>query len=111
MKKRTLVITVLFILIVLTNFAQERSSFQYLSPIPDSKLHSRTTNIIFSHDEAVDGFSLDKNLIRVTGSVSGNHDGEFILSGDDRTIIFKPYNKFAAGEQVIVSLNSGIKTI
>ncbi|MCW8805253.1 MAG: aryl-sulfate sulfotransferase, partial [Ignavibacteriaceae bacterium] len=86
------------------------SSFQYVSPKPDSKLNSRQTNIIFSCPENIDGFSLDKNLVRVIGATSGYHDGEFILSDDNKTILFNPYRQFDAGEEVSVSLNSGIKT-
>jgi len=111
MKLSTLTPIIISILLIpVSIFAQTESSFQYISPKPDSKLNSRQTNIIFSCPDNIDGFSLDKNLVRVIGSTSGLHDGEFILSDDNKTILFNPYRQFDAGEEVSVSLNSGIKT-
>jgi hypothetical protein len=111
MKLSTLTIILISILLIpVSTLAQTKSSFQYISPKPDSKLNSRQTNIIFSCPENIDGFSLDKNLVKVIGATSGYHDGEFILSDDNKTILFNPYRQFDAGEEVSVSLNSGIKT-
>jgi hypothetical protein len=103
-------VIILFLFISFQGISQETASLQYLSPVPGSELNSRETNIIFNCVEEIDGFSLTKNLINVNGSISGIHDGEFILSGDAKTILFNPYTSFAAGETVTVSLNSGIKT-
>ena len=105
-------VLILILLIPVSIIAQVQSSFQYISPLPDSKLHSRQTNIIFSHKNFIDQSTLIKdNVIRVTGSQSGIHSGEFILSDDGKTILFKPDELFAPGETVTVTLNSGIKTV
>jgi len=107
-------LSVLFtILLLSTNIeAQEESTFQYLSPLPGSKLLSRETNIIFGHKNYIDQSTLTKdNLIKVIGSQSGFHYGEFILSDDRKTILFSHNDLFAPGETVTVTLNSGIKTI
>ena len=107
-------LSVLFtILLLSTNIeAQEESTFQYLSPLPGSKLLSRETNIIFSHKNYIDQSTMIKdNLIKVIGSQSSIHNGEFILSDDGKTILFNPYELFAPGETVTVTLSSGIKTI
>ncbi len=103
-------IIVLIFLMPYKVIAQELISFQYISPVQGSKLNSRETNIIFSCSENIDGFSLNKKLINVTGSLSGIHDGELIMSNDNKTIIFKPFTPFAAGEEVTVSLMRGLKT-
>jgi len=103
---------VLILLIPVSIIAQVQSSFQYISPLPDSKLHSRQTNIIFNHENFIDHSTLIKdNLIKVAGSQSGNHGGKIILSDDGKTILFIPDELFAPGETVTVTLNSGIKTV
>ncbi len=92
--------------------AQQESSFQYVSPLPDSKLLSRETNIIFSHTDFIEQSSLNaEDLLQVIGSKSGKHLGDLILSDDGKTVVFNPYKPFAAGETVTVTLNQGIKTL
>ena len=104
-----------FVVLVFINssiIAQEELTFQYISPIPDSKMHSRETNIIFSHKEFIDASSLNKiNLIQVTGSQSGSHSGNLVLSDDGKTILFNPDESFAASETVTVTLSPGLETI
>ncbi|RKY97628.1 MAG: hypothetical protein DRQ13_04450 [Ignavibacteriae bacterium] len=93
-------------------FAQQESAFQYVSPLPDSKLLSRETNIIFSHTDFIEQSSLNaEDLLQVIGSKSGKHLGDLILSDDGKTVVFNPYKPFAAGETVTVTLNQGIKTL
>lgn len=113
MKTRNLHFTFfLFLSISISIFAQEKSSFQYISPLPDSKLLSRETNIIFSHSELIDQSSLlTENVISVIGSQSGTHAGELILSDDNKTVLFNPDLPFDAGETVTVTLFEGIKTL
>jgi hypothetical protein len=45
------------------------------------------------------------------GTESGWVSGELILSTDDKTVIFKPYQKFAPGETVTVNIANGIRTV
>ena len=105
--------TLAFVSILITSlYPQEISHFQYKSPVPNSKLLSRETNIIFSSADLIDPSSLkDNNLIRVIGSESGIHTGKLILSDDNKTIVFNPDKPFAAGEKVTVTMNQGIKTL
>ncbi|MHA2100658.1 MAG: aryl-sulfate sulfotransferase [Candidatus Kariarchaeaceae archaeon] len=46
-----------------------------------------------------------------TGSISGKHQGSLVLSDDQRTIIFKPFNMFIRGETVYVHYKGGINNI
>ena len=113
MKKiTTLIVIILSIIFIVSLYPQETSHFIYKSPIPGSKLLSRETNIIFSSNDFIDQNNLtDKSIINVVGSKSGIHTGKLILSDDNKTILFKPDIRFAAGETVTVTLNEGIKTL
>jgi hypothetical protein len=112
MKKILLLVSMILLVSVfpLTSLAQT-NSFQYISPKPSSILVSLKTNIILKYGEVIDRNTLDKSLIIVEGSNSGIHSGELLLSDDNRTIIFNPENVFDPGENVTVTLKSGIKTI
>lgn len=84
--------------------------FHFVSPRPHSILNSRGTNIIVRQGSKIDRSSADVSLLTVKGSGSGIHTGTFVLSDDDKTLLFTPFNAFAPGETVTVSLSSGIKT-
>lgn len=86
-------------------------SFEYVSPINNSKLVSLKTNIILRCDNNVDPTSLSQNEFSVTGSISGVHNGTVKLSDDNRTILFIPSVAFSANENVTVKVSSGIKTV
>ena len=113
MKKLNLLYCLIILLLISNiSISQEQSSFQYVSPKPNSTLVSKETNIIFLSADLIDQKSLaDKNMIRVVGSESGIHTGKLILSDDNKTIVFNPNKPFAAGESVTVQLNKGIKTL
>ena len=84
--------------------------FQYLFPVPNSKLNSVKTTIIIKLGEALNGNGFENCLI-VSGSKSGIHDGEMNLLENNRTLTFKPYKPFAEGELVTVKSNKGLKTV
>jgi len=88
----------------------EVKNFEYISPIPNSGYCSPQTNIILRQGEFIDESTLNKNLINITGSESGNHIGILFLADDEKTIIFNPNNSFNEGETVTVKLKKGIKT-
>ena len=90
--------------------AQQETSFQYVSPKPNSIMVSNETNIILRHENKLQESSIIQNLINVVGSVSGTHTGDFILTDDDQTIVFNPHKAFANNEIVSVSVQQGIKT-
>ena len=84
--------------------------FQYLFPVPNSKLNSVKTTIIIRLEEALIGNGFE-NCLTVSGSKSGIHNGEMNLLENDRALTFKPYKPFAEGEIVTVKSNNSLKTI
>ncbi len=81
--------------------------FQYLSPVPGSKLNSKETNIIIKPGNEFDkSYIARPSSITVTGNKSGIHRGKIILAEDNRTLIFKSYEKFTNSETVTVQLNN-----
>ena len=100
-------------LIVLTPsiFAQQSSTslYQFLSPVPNSKMILPETNIIIREGSIIDEATLANNRLTVVGSISGEHQGSSILSDDQRTIIFKPFIVFSRGETVYVYYSGGMK--
>ena len=85
-------------------------NYQFISPIPGSSLHLPETSIIIRQGDSIDRSTLANNKLEVTGSRSGIHQGDLILSSDTKTLIFKPYNPFIFGEEVIVKLGNGVLT-
>ena len=62
--------------------AQNNHPYQYISPKPSTIVVSNKTNIILKHSEHINAATLPGDLIKVVGSKSGVHPGEFILSDD-----------------------------
>jgi arylsulfate sulfotransferase len=86
--------------------------FQYISPLPSSKLNSTETNIIIRFGKAYEESQLKEGSpLRVIGSKSGQHNGNIILAENNNTLIFRPYKQFADGEIVTVELDENIKTV
>ena len=96
---------------VFTSVQVQATEFQYLSPKPSSTMVTPETNIILRNVLELNSATLSNDLIIVEGTKSGLHDGELILSDDDKTIVFNLYNAFANDETVNVRLRKGIKTI
>ena len=86
------------------------NKFQYLSPVPGSRLNSPETNIIIRYGNAFSNNNIANNL-SVVGNKSGQHEGKIILAENGRTLIFKPENKFADGEVVTIKLGNDLQTI
>ena len=84
--------------------------YQFISPLPGSKLIMPENNIIIRQGDIVDPTTIKEVSIEVVGSISGLHSGEFFLSDDMRTLIFIPLIHFTPGEKVNVKLYSGIYT-
>ena len=65
MKKLNLLYCLIILLLISNiSISQEQSSFQYVSPKPNSTLVSKETNIIFLSADLIDQSSLaDKNII------------------------------------------------
>jgi len=111
---RTLKYLLLFILLF-AGFSSAQDSnieqYQYISPLPDSKLIMPESNIIIRQGDFIDQSTIKKSLIQVVGSISGVHPGDFFLSDDMRTLIFIPSIHFTKGEKVKVELKDGISTM
>lgn len=75
----------------------------YVEPVRDAKYVSINNNIIIGFDERIKSSDLS-SMITVTGSVSGIHTGEIILTPDKKKLIFKPHQPFAMNETVEVIL-------
>jgi hypothetical protein len=105
----------LFFILLLASLTSAQDSniekYQFISPLPDSRLIMPETNIIFRQGDTIDPTTIKELSIKVIGSISGLHPGEFFLSDDMRTLIFIPSLHFTPGEKVNVKLYSGIYTI
>jgi hypothetical protein len=110
----------LILILILFHFASANSSlaqvtnindYQYISPLHGSSMNLPECNIIIREGDLINRSSISsKNIIEVTGSKSGRHKGEIILSSDSRTLIFDSYEPYERGEEIKVSFNDGIST-
>ena len=82
----------------------------YVSPVPDSKYITPSSNIIIRSDENLSETTIQNGLFDVVGSSSGKHEGRAILSDDRRTVLFQPEVPFSLGETVRVSLIHGFQS-
>ncbi len=92
-------------------YAQNSNPYQYISPRPGSIMVSAETNIIVRHSNVIDPAALSDQLIIVEGSTSGIHTGEFLLSDDNKTLVFNPDIAFVTNEVVKVLLMEGGLTL
>jgi hypothetical protein len=87
--------------------AKSVGDFEFVSPVPGAKYVTNETTIIIRPRADFSSLGLEKELsFTVTGSVSGSHTGEIILSDDGRTVIFEPHTPFSSGERVSVMITS-----
>ena len=115
-KQRTLFVMIILFSILMSienSFSQQNklNSYQYISPISGSSMILPETNIIIRERNKIDEATLINNNLTVIGSISGKHQGSLVLSDDQRTIIFKPFEMFVRGETVYVNFYGGIKNI
>lgn len=90
--------------------AQKPESVQYISPVHNSILNPRSSQIIIRPGEYLDESSLRKpDLIIVNGSENGRYTGRVVLSDDKKTVIFKPDHLFNPEEIITVTFNPGLK--
>ena len=104
-------VSILLLIVTSLCFPQNShvSSYQFISPVPNSSMLLPETNIIIREGNLINASSLfETNIIKVIGSSSGTHTGTLILSDDGKTIIFKPHEKFSYGETINFRYNNGI---
>jgi hypothetical protein len=86
------------------------ASIRYHSPMNGAEYIPPQTNIIARLNGPIEASSIHTPLLfEVSGAASGRHDGDVILSDDQKTVIFKPRTPFLAAETVIVTLNRGLR--
>ncbi len=101
---------ILMLLILTVSLLANNGGYQFISPVPGSTNNTRESTIIIKQGSFIDASSLNGNVVSVKGSLSGEITGETILSSDNKTIIFKPHNKFKPSEEVTVHVGNSIRT-
>jgi len=86
--------------------AQIIEDFLYTSPRENAKCIKPEQDIILKTSTPIDPESLRPGLLSVSGEESGKHTGNWMLSEDGKTCIFRPEKNYTSGEKVFVSLNS-----
>ena len=108
---RNAVIMLIAVMLVMTiggPVCAESSSeiFRYLSPRPDARFVMPQSTLIFRPGDGLDRFGPAwTSSMKVSGSVSGAHEGRWITADDSRTVIFRPDRGFDLGETVVVSFD------
>jgi|WetSurMetagenome_2_1015567.scaffolds.fasta_scaffold06481_4 hypothetical protein len=100
--------TMIFLLQLFLTGMLTANTVQYISPLPNSKYNSESTNIIIGYTGILNQSIVNTTEIKVIGTTSGIHTGKIILAEKNTKIIFKPDKPFAFGEKVTVS---GVKNI
>ena len=93
-------------------FAQSQSSrptIEYHFPMDGSKYVPGNTPIILRPTAPIPLAVADNTLV-VTGTMTGRHDGNLVLSDDGRTLIFTATDPFESGERVSVNMGTGNST-
>ncbi|MCB0711487.1 MAG: aryl-sulfate sulfotransferase [Ignavibacteriae bacterium] len=86
------------------------TQFEFMAPLPDAAFIPPVTSIILRPGGTIETEPQQlAELIRVTGSSSGQHSGEVVIADDGETIAFTPHHPFAYSEQVIVYVREGIE--
>lgn len=110
MVKYNLYTILILLIMIVVNQLLVSKDYNYISPLPGSVMNDLNSNIIIRDGRHIDKNTLSENIILVTGSKSGKHNGKIVLSDDNKTIVFKPFVKFFPHEKITVSINSGIKS-
>ena len=111
--KRATLVTILLMIVTISNpvFAQTKIDFVYAIPATNALyVHPQTTITINSPEKIKENDALAA-FFTVTGTQSGNHSGNVVLSDDQQSIIFKPDQSFSYGETVLVAVRPGIATV
>lgn len=90
--------------------AAKPTGIQYVSPVDNSTLNSRTSVVIVRPGAVLDKTSINfSGQIAVTDKANNHYSGNITLSSDGMTLIFKPDGPYKAGEDVHVAFLSGVK--
>ena len=86
------------------------NSFEYYHPMANAKYISKDNNIAIRQGSLLNLRQDIDEFICITGSISGKHDFSALISDDQKTLVIKPTDSFASGEQVSVELLPGLLT-
>ncbi len=109
-KYRSSTILIVWLISAFSVSGQQSGNFDYVNPKPLSRYVSPESNIIIKEGSFIDRTTVNENIIKVCGSESGAHKGNFLLSDDSKTLVFNPYSPFFPWEKVTVELGEGIRT-
>ena len=85
----------------------QSNTWQYIFPKPDAKNVAVQTTLLFRPTQNLSNrFNPSIVRISVQGEISGLHEGQIILSDDNKTIIFKSDHPFLTSENVLVKVNA-----
>jgi len=92
--------------VTITSLFPQNNLLSYLSPLPGSEYHNKTTSIIV-RPGFIPGKKLieENNLISIYATKSGFHKAKQILSADGQTIVFKPLVPFVLSDTVFVKVS------
>ncbi|MHB8580720.1 MAG: arylsulfotransferase family protein [Ignavibacteriaceae bacterium] len=115
MRQSSLSIIIFILIVIILSYSnlmlgQQVLGFQYLNPLPNSSYVSVQSTIIIRQGGIINKASINVNIIRVSGSKSGNILGKLVLSDDQRTLIFTPNTSFQTDEIITVTLQNGLTT-
>jgi hypothetical protein len=102
---RTIIISICILSFAdITAQTYNQELFTYISPKPNSKNNSVSTNIIISINQDINIGSVHSNsLINVSGKIGGNVTGHIVVK--QRTILFIPDNNFLPGDEITVDFS------
>jgi len=94
-------------LILLDAKQLQAEQIKYISPVPESKYNNTETNIILKFDEPIlNPDRLNSDLLVIKGSKSGIHKGRIVITGNQKTLLFYPFEPFQYNETVTVELKN-----
>jgi len=100
---------VFFTFLTIISSAQQ-TGLDYICPVPGSKYLNPEQNIILKTLSSFDPGVLENANVYLLGSKSGIIEVDFLLSGDQQTLVIKPGGKFSLDEKVTVRV-TGLRTI
>jgi hypothetical protein len=101
--------TILIYIIVYCSLINGQSTITFItSPLPNSIGAAETAEIKIVFNASIDAASINTKTFRISGSNSGIVKGVVVYDKQNNTAVFKPKNKFFAGE-VISAEMTGVR--
>lgn len=107
---RRSILLALFLTLILNAKSQDVIDWKYISPKPGAIFINPENNITFSSIEELDILTFNRDMITVSGTVSGIIEIKRKLSNDGKTLLLEPVKPFINGEEISVVLKKGTRT-